>query len=438
MPPAKKQKNSRNSGVSTQDAHSDSSDSAFESVRSRKNNKRKSTKSASDKSQKASKSGNPEPSPYDYVCIHRPYFDIKGENWLTWSTNPSAHIKEEELFEKVYIPNAEREKKEKIAGYPPEKHPEHKWVIMWEAWHRQDLGGLKAKYCNPDNFGMYIYNDWTNWGMLEIAENMMIEFNKAYMSKAPTRLEDMWVVISAMGLWLNENDHISELISGEGDDVLMIIGLIGRALLTTLAAVEKAGELKPDSRFFDLTLVIAYYLEISYDLPAYGVEGDCVAWRKHAVNYFEKGHLDPAKGLSTTKSHIEKLKKVNNYNEDHDAPNSVADLPDICGDIPMLKLLREEDDEKENESPETWDKKSGSPNGKNSKGKNAKKEDDVWNWVKIFKAYKKERGPVMGGEKYDITKMTRAERAESAFDQRDPLVDFPVKDLKKNLVDFGP
>ncbi|EMD69225.1 hypothetical protein GGP41_004763 [Bipolaris sorokiniana] len=439
MPPAKKQKSSRHSGVSTQDAHSDSSDSAFESVRPRKNNKRKSTESASDESQNASKRVELEKlAPYDYVCIPRPLFDVEGENWLTWSINPSAHVEEEDVYNKLYKPKWEQEKKDGVYMSPPENHPGRKWVMMWGAWLKRNFLIQKAEYCDPDNFHMHIYTDWTSWGIIEIGENMMIEFNKAYQSKEPTRLEEMWVIISAVGLWLNEGNCVSQLIEGEAEDVPMFIGLLGCALLTTLAAVEKAGELKPDSRFIDLALVIAYYMEVSYDLPAYGVEGDCVAWRKHVVSYFEKGNLDPAKGLSTTKLRIEKLKKVNNYNEEADVPNSVANLPVTYDDNPVLKLIREEDNGKENEHPKATDKTSGSSNLKSSKGKNTEKEDDVWNWVKVFQTYKKRREPIMGGEQYDITKMTRAERAKWAFNHKDPLADIPAKDLKNNLVDFKP
>ena len=74
---------------------------------------------------------------------------------------------------------------------------------------------------------MHIYTDWTSWGIIEIAENMvcdfvlntrisrtlinlkMIEFNKAYQSKEPTRLEEMWVIFwwvdaTIRRLWLLE------------------------------------------------------------------------------------------------------------------------------------------------------------------------------------------------------------------------------------------
>jgi hypothetical protein len=173
MPPAKKQKNTRDSGVFAQNDGSDS-DSAFESARPRKNDKRKSAQREGDPSQNASKSdAPPKHEPYEYICIHRPLFDVEGENWLAWSTNPSAHLDEDDLIDEVYKPNWEREEKEGIFRSPPEKHPGHKWVTMWDAWRKGDLLRRKAIYCDPDNFGMYIYNDWANWGLQEIIENMV-------------------------------------------------------------------------------------------------------------------------------------------------------------------------------------------------------------------------------------------------------------------------
>ena len=37
---------------------------------------------------------------------------------------------------------------------------------------------------------------------------------------------------------------------------------------------------------------------------------------------------------------------------------------------------------------------------------------------------------------YDITKFTRAQRADAAFDGKDPLRNMAVKDLKEDLLDF--
>jgi hypothetical protein len=40
----------------------------------------------------------------------------------------------------------------------------------------------------------------------------MVDFDKAFMKKRGKRLDDMWAIISAIGLWANVED-ISELIS---------------------------------------------------------------------------------------------------------------------------------------------------------------------------------------------------------------------------------
>lgn len=243
----------------------------------------------------------------------------------------------------------------------------------------------------------------------------MVEFNNAYHSKGPNRLEDMWVIISAVGLWFNTNDHFERLtMSEDGESVSQLLGVMGCAVVTVLAAIERAGELKPDSRFLDLALVIGYYVDFCYDLPAYGFEGEAVTWRKHAVEYFKKANLDPAKATATTKQRMEKIEKGDDE-LDEEEPTDGA--------------------EKENTSPKsaTGKRKRGSAGA----SEDANKEDDTWGWDKSFQKYKKDHDPKMGGNHYDITKMSRAERKEAAFDGKDPLAGVSAKDLKADLVDVA-
>ncbi|USP81136.1 hypothetical protein yc1106_08410 [Curvularia clavata] len=420
MPPAKKQKKQnarRDSRASAQDPDSHSSDSDSESVQSPETNKSSNAKSKDDQSQNANKSEESEkrPEPYEYVCFHRPLFDVKAENWLTWSNDPDAHVDEEEVFEKLFKPIWEKEKEQGIPGDSPEKHPGHKWVMMFNAYMKLDWLMRKARYCNPDNFGMYIYNDWYSYGLTEILENMMVEFNKAYHSKGPNRLEDMWVIISAVGLWINQEDHLGCFMSSDdGEGVGELIGVIGCALLTVLAAIERAGELRPTSCFLDLAIVIGYYLECSYDLPAYGFEGKIVRWRKHAVEYFKKANLDPAKATAATKQRMEKIEKGD---DDWD-----------------------ESDEEATEGAGKENTRSKSATGKRKRGsagaiKDANKEEDTWGWDKSFQKYKKDHKPKMGGNQYDITKMSKAERKKAAFDGKDPFAGIPDKELKADMID---
>lgn len=77
-----------------------------------------------------------------------------------------------------------------------------------------------------------------------------------------------------------------------------------------------------------------------------------------------------------------------------------------------------------------------------SETKLAKKADkDPWGWGKVLGDYKRKQGTgkgggSIGGTKYDITKMSRKERAAHAFDKKDPLADVSDKDLKEGNLDF--
>lgn len=161
---------------------------------------------------------------------------------------------------------------------------------------------------------------------------------------------------------------------------------MGCALLTALADVDRADELKPDSQLLDLPLVISTFLRFSDGLEGYGIENHgAIKWRGDAVAYFKKAGLDPEKGASGTKELLEKLK--NN--------NKGKGLPD----------------------------------------KSAK---DPHGWTRKLKEYTKLYGtPKIGGTKYDITKMARKERAKYAFDKKDPLKDISDKDLKEGNIELA-
>lgn len=243
----------------------------------------------------------------------------------------------------------------------------------------------------------------------------MIEFNNAYHSKGPNRLEDMWVIISAVGLWLNKGDHLESItMSEDGESVVGILDLVGCAALTVLTAIEKAGELKPDSRFLDLALVIGYYIEFCYDLFAYELVSEIETLRKHIVEYFKKANLDPTKATARTKNRIERLEQRGDESGEN---------------------VTTEDAGKENESPKLAAGKR--KRGSTSASENADEEEDTWGWDKSFQKYKKAHDPKMGGNNYDITKMTRAERKAKAFDGKDPLAGVSAKDLIEDLLDFA-
>jgi hypothetical protein len=66
---------------------------------------------------------------------------------------------------------------------------------------------------------------------------------------------------------------------------------------------------------------------------------------------------------------------------------------------------------------------------------------DPWKWAAAHKAYVKEHseGPLskkgkIGGENYDITAMTRAERKKHSFNKKDPLGKKELDAIKNGMI----
>jgi len=77
---------------------------------------------------------------------------------------------------------------------------------------------------------------------------------------------------------------------GEGESATW--GLSGCAILTMLNELDRAGHLKPDSKFQDLALVMGMALKWSDGQDDYGYEPEDLEWRNSVVAYAKKGGID--------------------------------------------------------------------------------------------------------------------------------------------------
>ena len=318
---------------------------------------------------------------HEYICMHRPHFDYKAENRTL-----GEESKEDEDFDDWYKAGFKAENEAGVMLEPAKDHPDHKWVILWEGYKMFMDYRRRSNYCCPDRFGMYIYNDFEGWGYQELIENFIVEFDKSLKKSDDDGLKHTWAIVSALALWINEVNQGPLMGNEDGEKTEAVIGLVGQALIRGLAALDAADQLKPDSDFSDIPIVITSLLHFSHGLEDYGIEGGS-NWRPHAAAYFKKGKFAPEKGISNTTTILETAKG-----------GSEAKLPK----------------------------------------KDAK---DPWGWNKTLKAYKKQHGTgkgggQIGGFKYDITRMSRKERAGHAFDGKDPLADVSDKDLKEGVIDF--
>lgn len=92
-----------------------------------------------------------------------------------------------------------------------------------------------------------------------------------------------------------------------GEKTEAVIGLIGHALIRGLAALDFADQIKPDTDFADVPIVITSLLHFSNRLEDYGIEGG-EKWRPHAATYFKKGKFAHEKGISSTEAVLETAK----------------------------------------------------------------------------------------------------------------------------------
>jgi hypothetical protein len=106
--------------------------------------------------------------------MHRPRFDFEAENHLL-----GADAKEEDDFDEWYSSSTDANAKAGVILEPAKDHPERKWCIMWEGFKMVMDYRRRSHYCNPDDFGMYIYNDFEGRGYQELVENMVSSIQRA-------------------------------------------------------------------------------------------------------------------------------------------------------------------------------------------------------------------------------------------------------------------
>ncbi|KAI2468353.1 hypothetical protein F4781DRAFT_432475 [Annulohypoxylon bovei var. microspora] len=321
---------------------------------------------------------------YGYYCMFRPFYDIERENL---AKDKADRVGEDELIEQY---NQYIRADDNIEMKPAVEHPEHRWIAMWETWKLFSAWEKRASYTNPDFFKLDVQKNFHGLGMQEQVENMLITFNKEFDKKRRSKrgIRQMWAIVAAIMQFLTEIpvDAWFSTMLGDRKKLDATISLIGRALLTSLNELDRAKMLKADSDIKDLGLVITFYIYWTYDhrgLQNYGID---LPFRKEAIAYAKKAGVD--------------LKEAGCFDTD----GKVKALEKELGK-PIKPL-------------------SGSP------------KSDRWDWKKKFKKFSKDYK--MGGEKYNILKMSRKERASHAFDKKDPLADIPDKAIEEGTVRVRP
>ena len=93
-----------------------------------------------------------------------------------------------------------------LCNKPAAEHPEHKWVISMAGFQKFMMQRVNADLRNPDLFDMYTFNDHGGYGVLEVLQNLVLDF-----AEADKNLKEQWVICEAMGISFNDGDFLGPM-----------------------------------------------------------------------------------------------------------------------------------------------------------------------------------------------------------------------------------
>ncbi|KAF2670535.1 hypothetical protein BT63DRAFT_240737 [Microthyrium microscopicum] len=261
---------------------------------------------------------------------------------------------------------------EKYRGKSLREYPDHKWTASKQAKLLVGKYALQSDKCDQDKYDMYFYNDFTAYGEQEIVENMIVDFATEFKKKTRSPLA-IWSCIEAAQLHLNIHGTEIWYTSDDGDRVAKSAIMLASALLAALGVLKQEDLLKPASPIPNISLVVAMFFR----------------W----ITDFE------------------------NIDEDEPAIAMIIALMkeqglEIAGlhDVEFMSKFDEEIDDDEME-----------------RVKSNKKARDPFGFLDKYKLYVEGYGtPKIGGSKFDLTKLSKAERKEAHFDKKDPFADAPA------------
>lgn len=206
----------------------------------------------------------------------------------------------------------------------PSDHPSWQYKIMSSAYIRLADQIKQAEYTDPDKFGLNCYSDTHAYGVLQVLENMLEEFNRAW---DYDNVDEMYSVISTLAHWLNTEEGEMWYSIDDGEKSCETGDLLGAAILATLEELFKAGELKTDLKYIDLGLVMALHLKWS-NYPAEIPLEEVADWRPYLVGYAKTA------GIDLTEQGVAGLERF---------LKGEMDLPKI-DEIPAIEKNKEADD----------------------------------------------------------------------------------------------
>ncbi|KAI0143008.1 hypothetical protein GGR57DRAFT_484677 [Xylariaceae sp. FL1272] len=283
-----------------------------------------------------------------------------------------------------------------VCFLPANQNPEHPWIMSFGGFLKFRTQVTMIQLRDPDLFSMYTFNDHANMGVLEVLENLLLDFEMADGSNAMIGWPERWSICEAtVQLLMSDVTDVLHMYS-DGERLENMMQLIGRQFLYMLAQLDSNGLLSDSSPILSLPITMASYMRLANIQR----EGNLLHDSTKRRSYGQRKSLQPNFYDDAILSYA---------NQRGIMLGGFKNIDDMCAEcVPEVKL------------PDR-DKR------------------DPWSYKQSRNEYKTRYSMLsdkatIGGDGLDLTSWSSAERKKNAFDKKDPLGKKELDALKQGMV----
>ncbi|KUJ07634.1 uncharacterized protein LY89DRAFT_742862 [Mollisia scopiformis] len=92
---------------------------------------------------------------------------------------------------------------------------------------------------DPDMHEMYIYNDFAGYGVIEVMENVLLEFNEIIFKKEISPIEK-WTIMEGLTTYLHIGDHMTWMMNDNSEAIEDVLNMMGIMFITALEMLHES------------------------------------------------------------------------------------------------------------------------------------------------------------------------------------------------------
>ncbi|KAF3404337.1 hypothetical protein DPV78_002234 [Talaromyces pinophilus] len=190
-----------------------------------------------------------------YIPIARPFWDIRAEEF------------DKEVDDDDESESSDAEDTETLRIRDDLDSPEWPWTLSSSAIDKYHELKKQAELRDQDMQGVYVYNDFTAYGVNEVVDNWLKDFHREVSRKSKSPYT-VWAELEALS-WFLQLDYTNIWFSGDDSHgYAETLALVGKALLTGIDILKTNKLFKPykpegDSGIRNIPTVLALFVQFA-------------------------------------------------------------------------------------------------------------------------------------------------------------------------------